>query len=233
MTLKELSFYEQAALLVPGTVALFGLLILFPELRPLFIENGITVGGLGLFLVIAYALGHLIAAGGNLLEALVWWPCGGMPSSWVVASGRFQLLSADQQAALLRKVNSRHQLELETLQGISKAEWRGHFHQLYCDVRQSGSTARLETMLGNYGLNRGLAAALLALLVTAIIRLPPDTIWYLAALVLALVGYTARTVRFGVYWAREVYIAFLLLPDPAATPIVSPHPHRPQVATSA
>lgn len=223
MNLKELSFYEQAAVIIPGSVFVFGLLLLLPELRPLFAEKGITIGGLGLFLVIAYALGHLIATAGNMLETVIWWPCGGMPSSWVRAPGKPRLLTAKQHEALLKKINARHDLGLTALQGVPKAEWRGHFDQVYCDVRKNGSTPRLETMLGNYGLNRGLAAALLILLITAAFRKPPHEPWYLIALGVALAGYTLRMARFGLYWAREVYLAFLLLPD-QIPPISTPQP---------
>lgn len=229
MKLKELSFYEQAAVLVPGSIFVFGLLLLLPELRPLFAEKGITVGGLGLFLIVAYALGHLIATVGNMFEAIVWWPWGGMPSSWV-RTAKIRLLTARQQEGLLAKLNARHNLGLTTLRNLPRAEWRGHFDLIYCDVRKSGSTPRLETMLGNYGLNRGLAAALLVLLLTAAIRRPLHESWYLVALGAAFVGYTIRMARFGLYWAREVYLVFLLLSDEAvATPTT---PAAGQVATA-
>jgi len=222
MNLKELSFYEQAAVIIPGSVFVFGLLLLLPELRPLFAEKGITIGGLGLFLVIAYALGHLIATAGNILETAIWWPCGGMPSSWVRAPGKLRLLTAKQHEVMLKKINARHEIGLAALQGVPKAEWRGHFDQIYCDVRKNGTTPRLETMLGNYGLNRGLAAALLILLITAAFRKPAHEPWYLVALGVAFVGYTLRMARFGLYWAREVYLAFLLLPDQIGPPAAAP-----------
>lgn len=226
MKLKELTFYEQAAVLVPGSIFVFGLLLLLPELRPLFAEKGITVGGLGLFLIIAYALGHLVATAGNLFEAVIWWPIGGMPSGWLRAK-RTRLLTAKQHHSVLTKLNARHGLALTSLRGVDRSDWRAYFDLIYCDVRKNGSTPRLETMLGNYGLNRGLAAALLILLVVAFFRQPAHQAWYLAALAAAFAGYTIRMMRFGLYWAKEVYLAFMLLPDQTSAPAVASPPPTP------
>lgn len=213
MKLKELSFYEQAGLLLPGAILLFGLLLLIPELKPLFVDGGITIGGLGLFLLIAYALGHLVAAGGNLMEAVMWLPAGGKPTSWVRNPRRTRLLTPSQHEALVAKVNARLGLRLDAIRGLTKREWEGHFGLLYRDVLKAGDCPRLETFNGNYGLNRGLAAALVTLMVVAAARQPENWLWYVAALAVAFAGYAFRTIRFGLYWAREVYLTFLLLPD--------------------
>lgn len=213
MKMKELSFYEQAGLLLPGAILLFGLLLLIPELTPLFIDGGITIGGLGLFLLIAYALGHLVAAAGNLIEAVMWWPAGGKPTTWVPNPRRMRLLTATQHEALLAKVNARLGLGVTAIRGLPKREWEAHFGLLYRDVLNAGDCQRLETFNGNYGLNRGLAAALLALVAVAVIRQPENWLWYVTALAVAFAGYAFRTIRFGLYWAREVYLTFLLLPD--------------------
>jgi hypothetical protein len=78
-----MSFYEQVGLVIPGAVLLFGLLFYFPALSALLAKDGISVGQLGIFMLLAYAAGHLIAAAGNLLETILWRPFGGMPTNWV------------------------------------------------------------------------------------------------------------------------------------------------------
>lgn len=210
--MKDLSFYEQAGIVLPGSAVLFGVLYLIPELRPLFMDKGLTVGGLGLFLLLAYALGHLVAAVGNLLELLIWWPVGGMPTTWV-RSSKTRLLTTDQLERLRLKMKPRLGLDLPTVHGIPKKEWRGHFGLLYRDVLASGAAGRIETFNGNYGLSRGLAAAMLLLAGLVAVRQLED--WHRWSFALVVVGalYVSRMCRFGLHFAREVYLRFLLLPD--------------------
>ena len=85
---KTLSFHEQTGILIPGAALVFALLFFFPEFRQLFFSDGVSIGGLGLFLLISYAAGHLAAALGNVLEAILWPLAGGRPSSWVVKPQR-------------------------------------------------------------------------------------------------------------------------------------------------
>jgi hypothetical protein len=75
----KMSFYEQVGLVIPGAVLLFGLLFYFPALNALLAKDGISVGQLGIFVLLSYAAGHLIAAGGNLLENILWRFFGGLP----------------------------------------------------------------------------------------------------------------------------------------------------------
>ena len=64
---KNFSFYEQTGILIPGATLVFGLLFFFPEFRMLFFSDGVSIGGLGLFLLISYAAGHLAAALGSIM----------------------------------------------------------------------------------------------------------------------------------------------------------------------
>src|SRR5260370_34652050 len=79
---KNFSFYEQTGILIPGATLVFGLLFFFPEFRALFFSDGVSIGGLGLFLLISYAAGHLAAALRSLLEIAVWLGRR-RPSDWV------------------------------------------------------------------------------------------------------------------------------------------------------
>jgi hypothetical protein len=54
------------------------------ELRDVLGKDGINLGGLGVFVLIAYATGHLLGAIGNLIEAVHWRTQGGMPTNWIV-----------------------------------------------------------------------------------------------------------------------------------------------------
>ena len=64
------------------------------------------------------------------------------------------------------------------------------------------------TFNGNYGLNRGLAAACVALAMVAATQAQ----WYVVIGFLALaIVFAYRAYRFGVHYARELYLQFLVL----------------------
>src|SRR5258708_13546535 len=76
---KNFSFYEQTGILIPGATLVFGLLFFFPEFRALFFSDGVSIGGLGLFLLISYAPGPLPPPLRRIIENWVW-PGPGPPS---------------------------------------------------------------------------------------------------------------------------------------------------------
>src|SRR5260221_6091711 len=109
---KNFSFYEQSGILIPGAALVFGLLFFFPEFRMLFFSDGVSIGGLGLFLLISYAAGHLAAALGNIMESCVWvWRR--RPSNWVVAE-KNSFLSSQQIGSLEQPIKPRLRLGLST-----------------------------------------------------------------------------------------------------------------------
>ena len=57
--MKKPTFYEQVGIIIPGAVFLFGLLFYFPSLRDLLAKDGITVGQLGIYVLLSYAAGNL------------------------------------------------------------------------------------------------------------------------------------------------------------------------------
>ncbi len=77
--MNKLSFYDQAGIVTPGAVFLFGMMFYKPALRDVFAKDGVSVGGLGIFVIISYASGHLLAALGNVIEKLYWRSKGGVP----------------------------------------------------------------------------------------------------------------------------------------------------------
>ena len=75
--MNKLSFYEQVGIVIPGAVFLFVTMFYLPELRNVLGKDGVNLGGLGVFVLIAYAMGHLLGAVGNLIEAAYWRTRGG------------------------------------------------------------------------------------------------------------------------------------------------------------
>lgn len=214
--MKKLSFYEQIGIVTPGAVFLFGMMFYIPELRDVFAKDGVSVGGLGIFVIISYAAGHLLAALGNVIENLYWQLRGGMPSNWIVGISP-RLLSSAQVAKVEALVTARLGLTLSPIADLTASSWFPIFRQIYSDVEKHGKTGRGDTFNGNYGLNRGLCSASLALSLAIIIQAPAQ--WLVS---LGLVGvsvvYLYRMHRFGVHYAREIYNQFLLLPSETSKP---------------
>ncbi len=118
---KNFSFYEQTGILIPGATLVFGLLFFFPEFRMLFFSDGVSIGGLGLFLLISYAAGHLAAALGSIMEGCVWFGRG-RPSNWVVRD-KNALLSPQQIAGLEELIKQRLRLDITAVRGMDPKQW--------------------------------------------------------------------------------------------------------------
>ncbi len=82
--MRSIDFYEFVGIIVPGAVLLagIGLLLDVGAINRFFSPEGI--GNAVVYLVLAYVVGHLIAAIGNWFEVLFWKPWGGMPTDWPI-----------------------------------------------------------------------------------------------------------------------------------------------------
>lgn len=205
--MEKMTFYEQVGIVIPGSVLMVGLLFYFPSLNALVAKDGVRLGQFGIFLLLSYASGHFIAALGNLLENLLWRLFGGMPSDWVTRK-QSSLLSPQQIAALETKVASRLNINVGSLPGMDRKVWRPISRQVYADVGKNGKVERIDTFNGNYGLNRGLSAASVALALVA----ASHNQWHVVIGFLALaIVFAYRAYRFAVHYARELYLQFLVL----------------------
>lgn len=228
----KLSFYEQVGIVIPGSILLFGLMFFVPDLRNVFAKDGFNVGGLGVFVLVAYAAGHGIAAIGNIVEKALWKGFGGMPSDWVVGKNAGKLLSSSQLTKLHAQVQSRLGLTIVPLAEMAKKEWFAITRQIYADVQKNGKPERVDTFNGNYGLNRGLAASLISLVAINVVVSRQE--WGVS-LGLAVGGgiYLYRAYRFGAHYARELFVQFLALPPEPGKPKKARPPTSPAKAQDA
>lgn len=206
--MNKMTFYEQVGIVIPGSVLLVGLLFYFPAFNSLTGKDGVTLGQFGIFLLLSYAAGHLLAALGNALELVFWKTAGGMPTDWVTKVKGTSLLSESQIDTLAAKTTTRLGLKVDKIAGMSSKTWLPISRQIYADVAKNGKPERVDTFNGNYGLNRGLAAAALAL---AIVSVAEGKQVAAGAFVLVGVVYAYRAFRFARYYAREMYVQFLVL----------------------
>lgn len=205
--MKTFDFYEFAAVLCPGVVVLFSAALIVPEFGPILRDQSVTVGDLGLFVVLSYVAGHLVQAFGNLLESGIWWVFGGMPTDWV-RTRKHMLLSVQQ----ITIVEERLRAQMgKPLAELTRDEWYSVTRYVNAAVSNAGQAARVDTFNGNYGLFRGLAASFLfsAVMVMATCAFRWATVVILLACALLAI---TRMRRFGVHYARELFIQFLRLP---------------------
>jgi hypothetical protein len=210
LKMKEFSYYEFTGLLVPGGVFTAGILALFPKCAPFVATGGLGFGEFGLLLLVSYGLGHLLQGIGNLLETGWWWIFGrGMPSDWVRSGKRF-LLTDSQREAVFAKVRGVLGLTLpDSVASLSKPEWHAIVRQIYAVVQKCSAAARVDAFTGNYGINRGLAAAFVSLAAISLLCASGHGWRLYAGLGVLTALAVARMHRFGVHYGRELFVQFL------------------------
>jgi len=170
------------------------------------------VGETGLALIVAYGLGHLVQAVGNLIEQVYWRLWGGMPSHWV-QSGKHGLLATSQLKLIEDAVPEKLGIKLDSrLQRLPAKEWSAITRQVYAAVSSANLAKRVDVFNGNYGLNRGLAASIAIVVVMLLVNQDPLSWGVLFLLVLGFGVAIYRMHRFGVHYGRELFVQFLMTP---------------------
>jgi len=201
---RTFDFYEYAGIIVPGAVLVMGLVWLFPDSRTLFSKEGVTIGELGLFVIVAYAAGQLVQAIGNYVE-WVWWKCwGGMPSGQVLG-GKY--LSNDQHKRLVDALGPI--LDGRDPSKLSQPEKLAAVREVYAEVAATGKASRVDTFSGNYGLMRGIAAAFIVIFALSIIT--SKGLIVLGTLVVLFMLAIQRMHRYGRHYATELFLQYLAL----------------------
>jgi hypothetical protein len=211
--MKSFDFYEFSGILVPGSITIVAVLLLFPQSRTTFFPPDLTVGDLGLFVILAYAAGHLTQAVGNAVEWVLWKILGGMPTDWIRTRAH-HLLADPQTQALQAKLSS--ELNIQTTidaATLTSGAWFSITRQIYSAVAAQSRNNRVDIFNGNYGLNRGIAASLLVGIVL-LLFVHGLMYWQIVLLILMSAGVALyRMYRFGVRYARELFVQFLQLPN--------------------
>lgn len=224
--MRQLDFYEFTGVLLPGAIVMAALVLLFPGWGLPTLVKDVSVGGLGIFMVLAYAVGHLVQAVGNVIEA-AWWKCwGGMPTNWLRAKPA-RLLATQQISLLEERLRKQPGLASFDIASSSANDWHAITRQIYAAVAGAGRAGRVDTFNGNYGLNRGLAAGLLAAL--ALLPTQAAVDWRVVVCVLVGAGLALyRMHRFARHYARELFVQFLQMPERESDKEKKPDAHAPQ-----
>jgi hypothetical protein len=202
---KSFDAYEVIGVIIPGAVLALLLTFECPSLRGLLGDKGLSVGDLGLFLIVAFVLGHLVQALGNLLEWLFWLPSG-MPTSWACRA-RQSLLSDGQREALQAKVSAMEGAPM-AISKLGRGKWNAIIRRISGRVFAAGRSSRVEAHNRTYGMCRGLGAALAVALAWVAVEHGDDR-QLLGGLALALACALWRMWRMGVNYARALLLVFI------------------------
>ncbi len=198
--------YEYVGVIAPGAVAIAAGAILFPEVRELTGGSDISVGDLGLFVILSYVAGHLLQAVGSGVEWLVWRPFGGMPTQWVLIST--QSLIAPEQRTKLFELVGRSYPDFDPAAESASADWPKLTRGLYITVSKAKESQRIDAFNRTYGLMRGIASGFLIAAIMVGWRDHGDIV----AIGLLLAGAALSFLRmwhFGVLYARELLVTFI------------------------
>lgn len=211
---REFSFYEFVGIIAPGTILTIILTQVFPDVLKTIDIKGLSLGEFGVFVIIAYTVGHLLQSLGNLLEKTWWYFFGGMPTNWIIQDKKKTYLSDEQLKALPRKITTVLKLEAKpSLKEHNPNEWKAVTRQIYAAVKQNDAAARVDVFNGNYGFFRGIATAVAIGLIMLLIK-SGITQWELMVFITAfLIMAIARMHRFAKHYAVELFVQFLQIKD--------------------
>ena len=195
---KEFSFYEFVGILIPGSVLLFGVnfVVLRGTKNQLF--DITKIGETVAFLILSYAMGHLIQSFANIFEKIIWIIYGGMPTQWLTKKNRFK------QNLFTEPLNKKivEKIEIKYGTGIKDSG-----RLVYNLIFLQGKSSRIDIFSGNYSLYRGLSIAFLVLSILCAYQYNLN--W--RQTILSLIPFcltTYRMIRFAKYYATETYRTF-------------------------
>src|SRR5688572_29310402 len=105
--MKEFDFYQIAGVVAPGMVVVVGGMVLFfpTQQEKLLAIAGMSLGSLGLGLILAYVIGQLLQGIGEVVSTFWWFLWGGMPTDWL-RTGKHDLIAKPQRDEVERRVQA-------------------------------------------------------------------------------------------------------------------------------
>ncbi len=135
--------YEYVAVITPGATLLLGLSMVWPQYLHTASDKSLSVGDLGLFLVVAYVAGQILQSAAEILDPAFWYWFGGLPSDWVCKADN-GLISAEQRTALQARVRTMLGAPHFDLNEVERNAWRSITRQIY--ARSTPPGVRLASM---------------------------------------------------------------------------------------
>ncbi len=215
--MKNFDAYEYVGLIAPGAIVTIGIFLEFPAARAELLSKDFSLGSLGIFLIISFAIGHLVAAIGNAIEGPVLKISGGLPSDKVRSENQ-TLISSSQRLRLNEKARNA-QGDAFDLSTVSKGDWYAITREIYAEVAAAKTSSRVDSFNRQYGLLRGVGSAFSLLTIWFLVNLKaaPWSNWSglipAAFTAVACLLSFVRMTRFANNYARELFVQYVRLPD--------------------
>jgi len=215
---KAFDPYEIIGVITPGAVIALLLVLESPDFRRLLVDKGFSVGDLGLFVIVAFVLGHMVGAFGSFVQAIVF-PLNGLPTNWVRSPSQ-TLVTAAQRSALETKVTAMEGIPV-SLATVERRAWRAIMLRAYSRVQSVGRSLRIDVQNRTFGMARNLAAAF-ALSLAWYVVMHRDQTQAIALLTVLVVAAILRMRRSGVHYARALIVEFIDLDLPSKSASAPP-----------
>jgi hypothetical protein len=165
--------YDYTGYIVPGAVLLLGLAIFFPWIRDQFGSPKLGLGEIGVFIIIAFILGHLLHGLGHVtIERVMHDACLVFHTDKVV-DGTLDFPSVKDRERLIKKIEYIFNEQIPgsptppsakascaaTLLPVDKEDWKALVQRMYVAVSAAKRNDRVDIFNRIYGLHLGLATA--------------------------------------------------------------------------
>ncbi len=164
---RAFDFYELTGHILPGTIVLVSIPVLFPKVKQFHFLLPESIGSVFLFIILAYLVGHLLQGIGNIFECAYWKLWGGRPTDWPVTrpwKNKF-IDFAWVQENLPSSSKNFSEADL--------AKWHTRIREVQIEIVSAGYSKRLDIFNGNYLLFRGLLAGESVITVLWLARVEP------------------------------------------------------------
>jgi len=197
--------YDVIGVITPGIVLALLLVLHSSELRALLGDEGLTVGDLGLFVMVAFVLGQMLTAIGRIVEIVVF--AGADLPTDTLRKTRQRVLTTEQCKALEVKAGLMEGVLIE-LSRVGRQDWRIITARMASRVRAAGRGQRFEIHNRTFGMARGLTAAFSIVAgVYAWLHLQRVDVIALAVVLAFAAAMKMRSA--GNHYARGLFIEFL------------------------
>ena len=140
--MQGLDFYEIVGILVPGSILLLAISILYPAIRLSPQDANLALGEFGIFTILSYGVGHLVQRERERSEWVWWRFWGGLPSD-SVRSEFHPLLSDAQRKALLDQIGSKLGIATPTIATLSSGASFGRTGPIFCRCQRGSLSEEL------------------------------------------------------------------------------------------
>lgn len=204
--MKPFSKYDVIGVMTPGALLL--LLLGLHTIKSFKEISDLSIGGLGLLSILCFVIGHIVQSIGNLIEWF-YFRFFGKPTIQLLRK-RFGGLASNQIVALEKQIATRYGFRNFKVEKQTKKTWPPIIRQIISDVSTQPNAERLESFNSNYGLFRGLLAAVLIAIPVQITMNGLHIPLLVADFAIGALLF-ARMHRFAKHYAYELITQFLLL----------------------